>query len=150
MQEEQVVHTRSLHHSESLFTCPLPSPAVSTGLPFPDFPGAASAHRRHSRISLRQKRSARLPVLTFRGTDYAGQGLGNRRLLGNDKFHSCILLLLKMGKEIAHPGLIPNALCKFHLDSYKTVTLQSSIFFLYRILFATCGYRFEPCHPGER
>lgn len=25
---------------------------------------------------------------------------------GNNKFHSCILLLLKMGKRIAHPGVI--------------------------------------------
>lgn len=41
-----------------------------------------------------------------RGSDDAGQGLGNRRLLGNNKFHSCILLLLKMGKRIAHPGVI--------------------------------------------
>lgn len=47
-----------------------------------------------------------------RGSDDAGQGLGNRRLLGNYKFHSCILLLLKMGKRIAHPGGDPNALCK--------------------------------------
>jgi hypothetical protein len=39
-----------------------------------------------------------ITVLAFVCTDHPGQGLGYTGLLGNNKFHSCILLLQKWAK----------------------------------------------------
>ena len=53
-----------------------------------------------------------VPVLVFRGSDDAGQGLGNRRFLGNNKFSFVHPPSFENGHKNSASGGDPNALCK--------------------------------------
>lgn len=53
-----------------------------------------------------------VPVLAFRGSDDAGQGLGNQSFLGNNKFSFVHPPSFENGQKNSASGGDPNALCK--------------------------------------